>query len=153
MWYDIQSVFFFKQKTAYEIYQCDWSSDVCSSDLRGSKTHGWGSMKKHRGAGHRGGRGAAGSGKRGDAKKPSIWRSYPDIGKKGFSSKTRTKVSTITIAYLETFNKSLAAEGYIKKDGKTTTINLEKAGYNKLDRKSTRLNSSHTDISRMPSSA
>src|ERR1044072_9993931 len=28
------SSFFFKQKTAYEIYQCDWSSDVCSSDLR-----------------------------------------------------------------------------------------------------------------------
>ena len=28
--------FFFKQKTAYEIYQCDWSSDVCSSDLAGS---------------------------------------------------------------------------------------------------------------------
>ena len=26
--------FFFKQKTAYEIYQCDWSSDVCSSDLQ-----------------------------------------------------------------------------------------------------------------------
>ena len=24
---------FFKQKTAYVIYQCDWSSDVCSSDL------------------------------------------------------------------------------------------------------------------------
>src|SRR5213596_4243513 len=26
--------FFFKQKTAYEIRPCDWSSDVCSSDLR-----------------------------------------------------------------------------------------------------------------------
>src|ERR1044072_6493536 len=26
-------IFFYKQKTAYEIYQCDWSSDVCSSDL------------------------------------------------------------------------------------------------------------------------
>ena len=25
--------FFFKQKTAYEILTCDWSSDVCSSDL------------------------------------------------------------------------------------------------------------------------
>ena len=25
--------FFFKHKTAYELYQCDWSSDVCSSDL------------------------------------------------------------------------------------------------------------------------
>ena len=29
----IDIIFFFKQKTAYEIYQCDWSSDVCSSDL------------------------------------------------------------------------------------------------------------------------
>src|ERR1051326_3403532 len=27
--------FFFKQKTAYEIKECDWSSDVCSSDLHG----------------------------------------------------------------------------------------------------------------------
>eukprot|EP01047_Picozoa_sp_COSAG01_P128989 COSAG01_NODE_58392_length_306_cov_0.990338_1_plen_90_part_01 len=24
--------YFFKQKTAYEISECDWSSDVCSSD-------------------------------------------------------------------------------------------------------------------------
>ena len=27
-------IFFFKQKTAYEIRNCDWSSDVCSSDLK-----------------------------------------------------------------------------------------------------------------------
>ena len=27
------SFFFFKQKTAYEILDGDWSSDVCSSDL------------------------------------------------------------------------------------------------------------------------
>src|SRR6188508_3647478 len=27
---------FFKQKTAYEMAQCDWSSDVCSSDLQTS---------------------------------------------------------------------------------------------------------------------
>ena len=33
-------VFFFKQKTAYEIYQCDWSSDVCSSDLAESRKQG-----------------------------------------------------------------------------------------------------------------
>ena len=26
-------VFFFKQKAAYKVYQCDWSSDVCSSNL------------------------------------------------------------------------------------------------------------------------
>src|SRR3546814_8959275 len=31
-------VFFFKQKTAYELRISDWSSDVCSSDLRRS---GW----------------------------------------------------------------------------------------------------------------
>src|SRR3546814_6398958 len=28
-------VFFFKQKTAYEMHISDWSSDVCSSDLEG----------------------------------------------------------------------------------------------------------------------
>ena len=27
-------MFFVKQKTAYEIKECDWSSDVCSSDLK-----------------------------------------------------------------------------------------------------------------------
>ena len=27
------ALFFFKQKTAYEIVSRDWSSDVCSSDL------------------------------------------------------------------------------------------------------------------------
>ena len=39
--------FFFKQKTAYEIYQCDWSSDVCSSDLGilGDSEHRYGAIK------------------------------------------------------------------------------------------------------------
>src|SRR3546814_18770125 len=31
--------FFFKQKTAYEMRISDWSSDVCSSDLRISRFH------------------------------------------------------------------------------------------------------------------
>src|SRR3546814_12695368 len=30
---DLSIVFFFKQKTAYEMRISDWSSDVCSSDL------------------------------------------------------------------------------------------------------------------------
>src|SRR5204863_6108670 len=36
VWFDylLFFFFFFKQKTAYEIFT-DWSSDVCSSDLRG----------------------------------------------------------------------------------------------------------------------
>src|SRR3546814_4449575 len=33
-------VFFFKQKTAYEMRISDWSSDVCSSDLVGEKPVG-----------------------------------------------------------------------------------------------------------------
>src|SRR3546814_4273227 len=37
------SVFFFKQKTAYELRISDWSSDVCSSDLwhNGGEIGGW----------------------------------------------------------------------------------------------------------------
>src|SRR3546814_8598497 len=31
--YELVIVFFFKQKTAYEMRISDWSSDVCSSDL------------------------------------------------------------------------------------------------------------------------
>src|SRR3546814_6041145 len=34
--YDIFIFVFFKQKTAYEMRISDWSSDVCSSDLRGT---------------------------------------------------------------------------------------------------------------------
>src|SRR3546814_8461862 len=34
-WVCDMSVFFFKQKTAYEMRISDWSSDVCSSDLAG----------------------------------------------------------------------------------------------------------------------
>src|SRR3546814_10430871 len=30
----LSCIFFFKQKTAYEMRISDWSSDVCSSDLR-----------------------------------------------------------------------------------------------------------------------
>src|SRR3546814_8323817 len=36
----VQSVFFFKQKTAYEMRISDWSSDGCSSDLAGQRLTG-----------------------------------------------------------------------------------------------------------------
>ena len=36
--------FFFKQKTAYEIGTGDWSSDVCSSDLK--KVHPYSILRK-----------------------------------------------------------------------------------------------------------
>src|SRR3546814_9923371 len=34
-------LFFFKQKTAYELRISDWSSDVCSSDLLSEKSASW----------------------------------------------------------------------------------------------------------------
>src|SRR3546814_5933763 len=45
-------LFFFKQKTAYEMRIRDWSSDVCSSDQRFDTTHGvailWQCLVHHR---------------------------------------------------------------------------------------------------------
>src|SRR5881275_1434129 len=40
-------VFFFKQKTAYEIVPCDWSSDVCS-DLPYQRGHDAALLHRHR---------------------------------------------------------------------------------------------------------
>src|SRR3546814_2775186 len=39
--YVCSEVFFFRQKTAYEMRISDWSSDVCSSDLINSATKGF----------------------------------------------------------------------------------------------------------------
>src|SRR3546814_9550811 len=38
----IMFIFFFKQKTAYEMRISDWSSDVCSSDLVDGAAHDFG---------------------------------------------------------------------------------------------------------------
>src|SRR3546814_6810371 len=35
----VDMIFFFKQKTAYEMRISDWSSDVCSSDLLSDQVH------------------------------------------------------------------------------------------------------------------
>src|SRR3546814_1589861 len=43
-------VFFFKQKTAYELRISDWSSDVCSSDLTRKRSLQWGSGANSRSA-------------------------------------------------------------------------------------------------------
>src|SRR3546814_2938547 len=40
-------VFFFKQKTAYEMRISDWSSDVCSSDLMGAAQQAGDIARRH----------------------------------------------------------------------------------------------------------
>ena len=69
---------------------------------RAGTTHGYGSMKKNRGAGHRGGRGRAGSGKRGDVKKPSLlWeKGHKHKGRVGFKTYNKEKITTVNIATL-----------------------------------------------------
>ncbi len=73
---------------------------------RGSRTHGGGSHKKRRGAGHRGGRGRAGR----DKHEKLL---YPPRGKHGFKrpQKTDETVLTVNVRELDEDAVVLAAEG------------------------------------------
>ena len=103
-----------------------------NSRQRGSKTHGWGSMKKHRGAGSRGGRGMAGSGKRSDSKKPSNWKEKY-FGKHGFKSKKQgIKIKALNLLDIENRLNSLLKEKIIEKENDFYDIDAEKLGFNKL---------------------
>lgn len=100
---------------------------------RGSKTHGWGAKKKHRGKGHQGGAGMAGTGKRADSKKPSIWKNAHYFGKYGFVSKTqKIKINAVNISHIEQHLNIFLINNKIKKENEFYTVNLEGLGYNKL---------------------
>ncbi len=103
-----------------------------NSRQRGSHTHGWGSKKKHRGAGSRGGRGMAGSGKRADTIKPSLWKERY-FGKYGFVKKGDIKtIRPINIIYLEEHFDRLLKNKTISKEGDSYSVDILKIGYNKL---------------------
>ena len=110
---------------------------------RAGKTHGWGSKKKHRGAGNRGGRGNAGSGKRGDQKKPGYWnaarpmkagqkRGQDYFGKYGFGMNKRSDVNTITLRVLAQSLPQWAAEKKVTVSGGVYTVDLKSLGYGKV---------------------
>ncbi len=73
---------------------------------RGSRTHGGGTHKNRRGAGHRGGRGAAGRSKH-------EMHNHPPLGKSGFSrpEKAQQTVATVELRRLDEDAALLAAEG------------------------------------------
>lgn len=103
--------------------------------FRGSKTHGYGSMKKHRGGGHRGGRGNAGTGKRADSKKPSFWKLYKsgkDPSKTGFHSYTGVEHVTINVGHLSSIADRLVAERKAIVTQGAVVINLREIGVDKL---------------------
>ena len=73
---------------------------------RGSRTHGGGTHKNRRGAGHRGGRGAAGRDKH-------EHHNHPPLGKSGFTrpEKAQTEVVTVDVRELDEDAPLLVADG------------------------------------------
>lgn len=104
-----------------------------NSRQRGSKTHGWGAMKKHRGAGNKGGRGKAGTGKRSDCRKPSVWGIEKYFGKDGFTPIGGSKyLPTCNIETLEQKYQKLLKEGMVKEEKGAVTVDLQQLGVEKL---------------------
>mgnify|MGYP001593550342 CR=1 FL=1 len=93
--------------------------------FRGYKSHGWGSKKKHRGKGSRGGKGMAGTGKRADTKKPTIINLYGNdyFGKRGFVVPASKPYTAINLRDLNVLITKHSIKG---------EINLKDYGYGKL---------------------
>ncbi|MFH1399353.1 MAG: uL15m family ribosomal protein [Candidatus Woesearchaeota archaeon] len=100
--------------------------------MRGDTTRGYGSKKKHRGAGSRGGRGNSGQGKRAaQCNKPSVWKDTKRYGKHGFKRNVRAlQIVCINIIDLErgldNFGKA------VKREGDIFAVDLDAIGCNKL---------------------
>jgi len=100
---------------------------------RGSKTHGWGAMKKHRGAGNRGGRGMAGTGKKGDANKPTKWHDKRYFGKHGFIKHgVAKKAVPVNLSYFEDKIDGLVKKGLAQKKEDFYVVDVKKLGFSKV---------------------
>jgi large subunit ribosomal protein L15 len=103
-----------------------------NSRSRGLHTHFYGSKKKHRGAGHRGGRGNAGSGKKADQKKPSIWKNTKYFGAHGFSSKSPIVITAISLKDMAINLPIWISKGLAKEENGKIVLSLMDVGYNKI---------------------
>jgi len=79
---------------------------------RGSRTHGGGTHKNRRGAGHRGGRGRAGRDKH-------EFHNYEPIGKHGFKrpEDSQRTIAEVNVQEIDEDAALLAADGLAEKDG------------------------------------
>jgi large subunit ribosomal protein L15 len=86
---------------------------------RGSRTHGGGTHKNRRGAGHRGGRGAAGRDKH-------EFHNHEPLGKSGFTrpEKATETVETIDVRELDEDAPLLAADDLAEEDNGTYRIDV-----------------------------
>jgi large subunit ribosomal protein L15 len=98
--------------------------------FRGHRTYGYGSHKKHRGKGSRGGRGFAGMHKH----KWSYTVKYaPDhFGKRGFKRPFTKEIKAINVEELEKMSESLLEKKLAEKENDKIKINVLKLGYEKV---------------------
>jgi len=95
------------------------------SRLRGRRTCGFGSRKKHRGKGSRGGCGMAGTGKRAGQKITWLLKNMPNyLGKKELKS-YRAKLKAINLGDINERLDSLIKKGFAKKTSEGIEINLK----------------------------
>ena len=102
------------------------------SRIRGRRTVGWGSRKKHRNSGNRGGVGMAGTGKKAGQKRTLILKKFPDyFGKKGFHSlKSGDRLKIINLQDIDLKMKNFEKDGVAKATPQGTELNLD--GYKVL---------------------
>ncbi len=104
-----------------------------SAKQRGTRTHGWGAGKKHRGAGHRGGKGNAGFGKRGQQRLTKAHANkIKTLGKRKTHPHIKKIKKIITIKEIDAKFESWISEKKIKKQKDVFTIDLSELGYDKL---------------------
>ena len=111
-----------------------------SRKKRGTRTHGWGAGKKHRGAGNRGGRGRAGMGKRGQQKKTlPLAQGKKPVGQIANNNKGMPvvlervkKIHVLNLADLQNNMEKWTAEGKAEKTKTGYSVNLTKLKYTKL---------------------
>ncbi len=99
--------------------------------FRGSHTHGWGSKKKHRGSGNRGGKGRAGTGKRADQNKPSIWHEQY-FGKHGFTHRGAVHHKSVNVEHIDQNMEKLVNSNLAKRQDGAFVINIADLGFDKL---------------------
>jgi len=99
---------------------------------RGERTRGYGSSKKHRGGGSRGGRGKAGLHKH---KRMSVFKYDPEhFGKRGFKrpQKMLKDIKVINIKHLDSMIDQLLEEKKVQKEKDMVIVKLDELGYDKL---------------------
>ncbi|MBT3940756.1 hypothetical protein HOD83_00960 [Candidatus Woesearchaeota archaeon] len=101
---------------------------------RGSRTHGWGAGKKHRGKGHIGGHGESNVGKRGGARKTRyLAKGIKPYGQSGMPlSQKGISGRAINIATIYDRLDTWVEQGKVTKEKDTYIVNLTALGYEKL---------------------